>query len=105
MLFSDFTDPTAAEMMIESIGRLVSKHLVLFVTIADSELESFTTREPDDIATLARSVTADTLLHQRQIVLQRLRRMGVDVIEAPYDQIGYQLIDKYFLIKNSEAIG
>lgn len=105
VLFSDFTDPTAAEMMIESIGRLVSKHLVLFVTIADSELESFTTREPDDIATLARSVTADTLLHQRQIVLQRLRRMGVDVIEAPYDQIGYQLIDKYFLIKNSEAIG
>ena len=105
VLFSDFTDPTAAEMMIESIGRLVSKHLVLFVTITDSELESFITEEPGDIATLARSVTADTLLHQRQIVLQRLRHMGVDVIEAPYEQIGYRLIDKYFMIKNSEAIG
>ncbi len=105
VLFSDFTDPTAAEMMIESIGRLTSKHLVLFVTIADKELESFIEDEPSDIAMLARSVTADTLLHQRQIVLQRLRRMGVDVIEAPYDQISYQLIDKYFLIKNSEAIG
>jgi len=105
VLFSDFTDPTAAELMIESIGRLVEKHLVLFVTIADSELESFIDETPDDIATLARSVTADTLLHQRQIVLQRLRRMGVDVIEAPYGQIGYRLIDKYFLIKNSEAIG
>ncbi|BDW83767.1 hypothetical protein MACH24_32050 [Erythrobacter sp. Dej080120_24] len=105
VLFSDFTDPTAAEMMIESIGRLVNKHLVLFVTIADSELESFIEEEPGDVATLARSVTADTLLHQRQIVLQRLRRMGVDVIEAPYRQIGYRLIDKYFLIKNSEAIG
>ena len=105
VLFSDFTDPTAAEMMIESIGRLTSKHLVLFVTIADKELENFIGDEPGDIATLARSVTADTLLHQRQIVLQRLRRMGVDVIEAPYEQISYQLIDKYFLIKNSEAIG
>ncbi len=105
VLFSDFTDPTAAELMIESIGRLVDKHLVLFVTIADSELETFIEEEPGDIATLARSVTADTLLHQRSVVLQRLRRMGVDVIEAPYDQIGYQLIDRYFLIKNSEAIG
>lgn len=105
VLFSDFTDPTAAEMMIESISRLVSKHLVLFVTIADSELENFITEEPGSISTLARSVTADTLLHQRQIVLQRLRRMGVDVIEAPYEHIGYELIDKYFLIKNSEAIG
>lgn len=105
VLFSDFTDPTAAEMMIESIGRLVHKHLVLFVTIADSELETFIAEEPSDIPTLARSVTADTLLHQRQIVLQRLRRMGVDVVEAPWEQIGYRLIDRYFIIKNSEAIG
>jgi uncharacterized protein (DUF58 family) len=105
VLFSDFTDATAAELMIESIGRLVNKHVVLFVTIADSELETFIEEEPSDIATLARSVTADTLLHQRSVVLQRLRRMGVDVIEAPYEHISYQLIDRYFMIKNSEAIG
>ncbi|MDJ0641900.1 MAG: DUF58 domain-containing protein [Erythrobacter sp.] len=105
VLFSDFTDPTAAELMVESIGRLVDKHLVLFVTISDSELENFVAEEPGDVATLARSVTADTLAHQRSIVLQRLRRMGVDVIEAPWDKIGYQLIDRYFIIKGSEAIG
>nr|WP_298930794.1 DUF58 domain-containing protein [uncultured Erythrobacter sp.] len=105
VLFSDFTDPTAAEMMIESIGRLVDKHLVLFVTIADSELDTFVSEEPSDIATLARSVTADTLATQRSVVLQRLRHLGVDVVEAPWDQIGYRLIDRYFIIKNSEAIG
>ncbi len=105
VLFSDFTDSTAAELMIESIGRLVKKHLVLFVTIADAELEHFMAQEPGDIATLARCVTAETLSHQRSIVLQRLRRMGVDVIEAPWDKIGYSLIDRYFAIKNSEAIG
>ncbi|MEL6877461.1 MAG: DUF58 domain-containing protein [Pseudomonadota bacterium] len=105
VLFSDFTDATAAELMIESIGRLVDKHLVLFVTIADSELEEFIAEEPKDVAVLARSVTADTLAHQRDLVLQRLRHLGVDVIEAPWDQIGYKLIDRYFIIKNSEAIG
>lgn len=105
VLFSDFTDPTAAELMVESMGRLVKKHLLLFVTIADSELETFIEEEPGDVATLARSVTADTLLQQRRIVLGRLRQMGVDVIEAPYDQLGYDLIDRYYTIKNSEAIG
>ncbi len=105
ILFSDFTDPTAAEMMVESIGRLVDKHLVLFVTISDRELEAFVNQEPSDVATLARSVTADTLERQRSVVLQRLRRMGVDVVEAPYEHIGYELIDRYFAIKNSEAIG
>lgn len=105
VLFSDFTDPTAAELMVESMGRLVKKHLLLFVTIADSELETFIEAEPGSVATLARSVTADTLLQQRRVVLQRLRQLGVDVIEAPYNRIGYELIDRYYAIKNSEAIG
>ena len=105
VLFSDFTDPTAAELMIESIGRLVDRHLVLFVTISDSELEDFITAPPDDLATLARSVTADILASQRALVLQRLRRMGVDVIEAPWEQIGFALIDRYLAVRNSEAIG
>ena len=105
ILFSDFTDPTAAELMVESIGRLVEKHLVLFVTISDSELETMVDAPPADLAQIARSVTAGGLAHQRAIVLQRLRQLGVNVIEAPWDQIGYQLIDKYFAIKRSEAIG
>lgn len=105
VLFSDFTDPTAAELMVESIGRLVGKHLVLFVTIADSELESLVAAEPADLATLARSITADSLAQQRRVVLQRLRRMGVEVIEAPWERIGFALIDQYLAIRNSEAIG
>ena len=45
------------------------------------------------------------LLRQRALVLQRLRQMGVDIIEAPWDRIGYRLIDRYLEIKRSEAIG
>ena len=105
VLFSDFSDPTAAELMVESISRLVSKHLVLFVTITDSELECHIEEDPGDLATLARSVTADTLARQRRVVLERLRQMGVDVIEAPWQNVGPELIDHYFAIKSSEAIG
>ena len=105
VLFSDFTDPTAAERMVESLGRLVRHHLVLFVTVADSETEQFMAAAPADLTTLARSVTADTLARQRALVLERLRRLGVDVVEAPWQQVGPQLIDRYFAIKRHEAIG
>lgn len=105
VLFSDFTDPAAAELMVESIGRLLGKHLVVFVTLADSELEDFITAVPSDLATLARSVTADSLAQQRALVLQRLKRMGVEVIEAPWERIGFALIDRYLAIRNAEAIG
>src|SRR5687768_7626294 len=38
VLFADFADPTSAELMIESVERLVRHHLVIFVTFEDSEL-------------------------------------------------------------------
>ncbi len=105
VVFSDFTDPTSAELMIESIGRLVQRHLVLFVTLADAELDELAAQPPQDLQTLAMATTADALLRQRALVLSRLRQLGVDVIEAPHAAIGMRLIDHYLAIKRKGAIG
>ena len=71
----------------------------------NENLAALSDAEPDTLDALATAVTADTLLRQRALVLQRLRRMGVDIIEAPWDRIGYRLIDRYLEIKRTEAIG
>lgn len=105
VVFSDFTDPTSAQLMIESIGRLTKRHLVLFVTMQDEELEGMAQDDPHDLQRLAMAVSADALLRQRALVLSQLRQLGVDVIEAPHDRIGTRLIDSYLAIKRKGAIG
>lgn len=105
VLFSDFADPTSAELMVESVERLVRHHLVIFVTMVDSELEDLASTEPESMGDIAVAVSADALARQRALVLQRLRRLGVNVIEAPHDTIGYRLIDLYLEKKRAEAIG
>jgi uncharacterized protein (DUF58 family) len=105
VVFSDFTDPTGAELMVESVSRLVSRHVVLFVTLADSELEELSVVPPSDLDAVAMAVSADGLLRQRALVLQRLRQLGVDVIEAPWDKVGTRLLDAYFAIKRKGVIG
>ncbi len=105
VVFSDFTDPTSAELMIESIGRLTKRHVVLFVTMVDAELDGIATAPPDDVQALAMAVTADALLRQRALVLSRLRQLGVDVIEAPWEKIGMRLLDSYLAIKRKGTIG
>ncbi|KQM22058.1 DUF58 domain-containing protein [Novosphingobium sp. Leaf2] len=105
VVFSDFSDPTSAELMIESIGRLVSRHVVLFVTMADEELEDMVAAKPDDMDVLSMAVAADGLLRQRALVTRRLRQIGVDVIEAPWRQVGTRLLDAYLAIKRSGVIG
>jgi uncharacterized protein (DUF58 family) len=105
VVFSDFTDPTSAQLMIESVGRLTKRHVVLFVTMHDEELGGIATAPPDDMQHLAMAVSADALLSQRALVLSQLRQRGVDVIEAPYEAIGTRLIDAYLAIKRKGAIG
>ncbi len=105
VVFSDFTDPTSAELMIESVSRLLARHLVLFVAFEDAELEELADAAPDDMQTLALAVTSGSLLRQRELVKLRLRQLGADVIEAPYHLVGTRLIDAYLAIKRSGAIG
>lgn len=105
VLFSDFSDPTSAELMVENVGRLVERHLVLFVVMADAELAGLATATVTDMQSVAEAVTATTLSRQRAIVLQRLRHLGVRVLEAPHDQIGTRLLDSYLAIKREGRIG
>lgn len=105
VLFSDFADPTSAELMVESVERLVRHHLVIFVTMEDAELAGLTEAEPARLRDLATAVAAGALARQRALVLQRLRRLGVDVIEAPWETIGYRLLDRYLAAKRAEAVG
>ncbi|MEQ1497299.1 MAG: DUF58 domain-containing protein [Novosphingobium sp.] len=105
VVFSDFTDPTSAELMIESISRLTARHLVLFVTMHDEELAEIASAAPNEVGTLAMAVSADGLLRQRALVLGKLRAIGVQVVEAPYAQIGTRLLDRYLSIKRRGAIG
>jgi uncharacterized protein (DUF58 family) len=105
VVFSDFTDPTSAELMIESVGRLVARHRVIFVTMTDVELDDLAHAEPDDLQALTMAVAADSLLRQRALVLSRLRQLGVEVIEAPHEKIGTRLLDTYLAIKRAGSIG
>lgn len=105
VLFSEFTDPTSAELMVENLGRLVERHRVVFVVLADAELAGLTMQEPANLQAVAMAVTAASLQRQRAIVLQRLRQMGVRVVEAPFAEIGTRLLDAYLSVKREGSIG
>lgn len=105
VLFSDFTDPTSAELMIENVGRLVERHIVMFVVMADAELAEIVAAPARDMQAVAMAVTATALARQRALVLQRLRHLGVRVVEAPHDRIGVRLLDAYLAVKRQGSIG
>ena len=108
VLFTDFVDTVTAELMVENLGRLSGRHLVLFVTLQDPELRAIVDAAPDSIPgsmeAVARSVVADELRKERLVVFEKLRRLGVQCLEAPYNKVGTDLINRYLAIKQREMI-
>ncbi len=105
VVFTDFVDVIAAELMLEALARLSRHHLALFVTLADTDLERLALARPGTLGDLTRAGVAADLLRERRVVLRRLERLGVHVVEAAPGTISARLLDRYLDVKRRELIG
>jgi uncharacterized protein (DUF58 family) len=104
VVFTDFADSTSAELMLENVGRLLKRHLVLFVVFRDEELEAIARREPVDPEAVSRAVTAEALLRERDLVIAKLVRMGAHIVDAPTDAMGTALLSAYIDLKRRDLL-
>jgi uncharacterized protein (DUF58 family) len=99
VLFTDFIDTITAELLVENIRRLSSRHLLVFVTLRDRLLPDLFEAAPATDADIARAVLAADFLRERSIVLEKLERLGIHCIDVPASQLTTALLNRYLLIK------
>jgi uncharacterized protein (DUF58 family) len=104
VVFTDFTDTVSAELMVENITRLARRHMIVFVTFPDQELETLRDAEPRSSDDVARAVIAQRLLQERNVVLTRLRRLGVQIVSAPVERLGPALVRAYDELRRRERV-
>ena len=104
VVFTDFVDSTQAELMVENIARLLKRHIVIFVAFRNTALDKLITQNAQTPKEAAASVIGDGLMRERDIVLKRLERMGVNVIDANADTLNMKVLNTYMLLKARNAI-
>lgn len=104
VVFTDFADTVSAELMLGAVGMLLRRHLVLFVLFRDEELEGLSGAEPEEPEDVVKAVTAASLLRQRRLVVGRLRRMGIHVVEAAREEAGPALVNAYVGLKRRNLL-
>jgi uncharacterized protein (DUF58 family) len=104
VVLTDFVDTVSAELMVENLDRLSRRHVVVFVALQDPALEATAAASPLDALALNRAVVAGGLLRDREVVLRRLRRMGLYPVDAAPAQVSTRLINTYLDIKRRERI-
>jgi len=104
VLMTDFVDTITAELMVENLGRLAARHLVICVTLQDPALFATVEAAPTSLDDVARSVVADGFIRERTVVFERLRRLGVHSLDVPAERMGMEMLNRYLLIKRRELI-
>lgn len=104
VVFSDFVDATTAELLVENLAVMQRQHLVLYVALRDPTLQALTRAETDAMDDIARAVAAGQILSERQVVLDRLRRLGILCLDTAPEALTPALISRYIEIKAKEMI-
>ncbi|MBI5938960.1 MAG: DUF58 domain-containing protein [Caulobacterales bacterium] len=104
VVFTEFADPTSAELLIENAARLSRRHLVLFVVMRDEELEAIAQSEPRESTDVSRAVTAAALIREREVVIARLQRTGAHIVDAPVAAVGPKLLNAYLDLKRRDLL-
>jgi len=104
VVFTDFADSTSAELMLETVGRLLTQHLVLFVILRDEELETMMAAEPITAQDVSRAAVAAALAQEREVVIERLRRLGAHIVEASVSDLGPAVVARYLDLKRRDLL-
>jgi uncharacterized protein (DUF58 family) len=104
VLLTEFVDSITAELMLENVVRLSTKHLVVFVALRDPSLGAIESAPPGSLADLHRAVVAGDFARERETVLGRLRRMGVHCLDVPPERLSMSLLNRYLDIVRRELI-
>lgn len=105
VVLTEFTDATTAELMLDALGQLAHRHVIVFVALDDPQIEEPMSAAPRDGADLAAAVVASNLAHRRQLVLARLARLGIHVVHSKPGAVAADLIERYVKLKARGAIG
>jgi uncharacterized protein (DUF58 family) len=99
LVLTDLLEETAALPLLDAVPMLARRHAVAVATAADVDLERLTTEPPERTVDVYRAAVALDVAAARARVATRLRRAGVDVIEAPPQSLAAACVRSYLRAK------
>jgi uncharacterized protein (DUF58 family) len=101
---TDLAETAMTPEVVEAAGQLLSRHLLLFVVIAQPELKIQASLAPRDGKAMYETVAAQEVIFRRELLLGRLREHGALCMEVAPHQLSAGLLNQYLLVKERNLI-
>jgi len=100
VLLTDLNPAAIEEGLLPRLGPLVSRNMIMIAAVADPALARLAAARCD-VASVYTAAAAESAQAERQRITSLLRRQGVQVVDAPPDQLPAALADAYLALKAS----
>jgi uncharacterized protein (DUF58 family) len=100
VLLTDLNASALDEGLMAVLPQLSAKHQVLLAAVSDPRVEQLATGR-SDAAQVYDAAAAERARNDRRAIASRLRRSGVDVVDAPPEELAPELADHYLAMKAS----
>jgi uncharacterized protein (DUF58 family) len=101
---TDLADTSMTPEVIESASQVLSKHLLLFVAIAQMDLQALAESYPTDARHMYEMVAAQEMVHRRETLITRVRNRGALALEVNPDSLTTTVVNQYLRIKERSMI-
>jgi uncharacterized protein (DUF58 family) len=98
VLLTDLNASALDEGLMAVLPQLSAKHQLLLAAVADPRVEHLATGR-SDAAAVYDAAAAERSRNDRRAIASRLRRSGVDVVDAPPEELAPALADHYLALK------
>ncbi|WP_370329440.1 DUF58 domain-containing protein [Mycolicibacterium hippocampi] len=98
VLLTDLNASAIDEGLITVLPQLTAKHQVLVAAVGDPRVDTLAAGRADAVAVYD-AAAAERARNERRDVASQLRRCGVDVVDAPPEEIAPALADHYLAMK------
>jgi uncharacterized protein (DUF58 family) len=101
---TDLADTSMTPEVIESASQILSKHLLLFVVMAQTDLLSLAAKYPETAEEMYSVVAAQEVVQRREALLARVRDKGALTLEITPGKLTTTLVNQYLQIKERNLI-
>ncbi|MFB7877163.1 DUF58 domain-containing protein [Nocardia sp. NPDC056064] len=101
--FTGLDGPTVTEHLLPALPTLTRRHRVLIVSVTDPDIAA-AARDRTTAEAVYKAAAAETVLAERAVVQESLRRRGVAVVTAAPDRLPEALADEYLELKQSGSL-
>lgn len=101
---TDLAETAMRPEVIDGAMQLLRRHVLLFVAMAQPEVDAIAQQQPKNVEQMFRSAAAQEMVGRRELLLARLHEQGALTLDLNPDAVTSSVLNQYLMVKERAMV-